>query len=188
MLCKIIKPHFFVAFVQDDWCLKLPPIQFRSYNCNKTNVTSNLETYSHLPSIISCFILAISFLNSLTISFLRVSSSVGPRDSCEPSDNPFTFKIVSSEAEPNLFLMLFGDSENFEVFAGKVFVFSHIAFFSSSSLSTFFSAYVKKQTAYREYENFIWSKLTAALLLAKVFAISSIIEAILPPPPRPKVP
>lgn len=92
--------------------------------------------------MISCFILTISFLNSLTISFLSASNSVGPRESCEPSDNPFTFRIVSSEAEPNLFLMLLGDSENLEVFAGKVLVFSHIAFLSSSSLSTFFSAYI----------------------------------------------
>lgn len=106
--------------------------------------------------MISCFILTISFLNSLTISFLSVSSSVGPRESWEPSDKPFTFKIVSSDAEPNRFLTLLGDSENLEVFAGKVLVFSQIAFFSSSSLSTFFSAYKTQYVLVKLYKSYMY--------------------------------
>lgn len=145
--------------------------------------------------MISCFIFAMSFLNSLTISFLRVSNSAGPRENCEPSANPFTFNIVSSDAEPNRFLALLGDSENFEAFAGKVLVFSHIAFFSSSSLSIFFSAYEIKfllinMTSLVEFVTIcaLIKILTAALRLANVFAISSIIDAMLHPPPLPKVP
>lgn len=93
-----------------------------------------------LPSNISCFILAISFLTSLMISFFKLSISVGPSDRLLLSDRPLTFNIVSSEADPKRFLTLLGDSElNFEVLLGNVLVFSHMAaFLSSSSLSGIF--------------------------------------------------
>lgn len=104
--------------------------------------------HGYLPSNISCFILVISFLTSLMISFFKLSISVGPSERLLLSDRPLTFNIVSSDADPNRFRTLFGDSElNLDELFGNVFVFSHIAaFLSSSSLSgIFFSTYIKQK-------------------------------------------
>lgn len=65
-----------------------------------------------LPSTISCFIFWNSLRTSLIISALNASISWAV--STAPSLTPFTFKSVSSEAEPNLLRTDFGDSAPFE--------------------------------------------------------------------------
>lgn len=159
-----------------------------------------------IPSIISCFIFWNSLRTSLIISTLKASISCAVNE--VPSLTPFTLRRVSSEAEPNLLRTDFGDSAPLEnllfdvLFLSQDFLSGELSgsceknhsiflflFFSRQSFVVFMHKVFKLRDRYLHTGGCSGCFFSAAARRrAKVFAISSIMEAIPPPPPLPKVP
>lgn len=168
------------------------------YNCN-----NNIS----VPSIISCFIFWNSLRTSLIISTLKASISCAVNE--VPSLTPFTLRRVSSEAEPNLLRTDFGDSAPLEnllfdvLFLSQDFLSGELSGSCEKNHSIFLFLFFSRQF----FDVFIKTQSiqitrsishtggcsgcffsAAARRRARVLAISSIMEAIPPPPPLPKVP
>lgn len=142
---------------------------------NKTRGLISLDLII-LPSTISCFIFWNSLRTSLMISALNASISWAV--STAPSLTPFTFRSVSSEAEPNLLRTDFGDSAPFEnLLLDKLFL-SHD--FLSGELSGSYGKGRKKycklkidSNIFEYWKGILWLKETYLRLFRLFFLNSS---------------